>query len=142
MYLSLLLALLIVPSNNVSAIHIRFIAIAIGSRRPHMSLEIFGAAFDTAIEHAKELYPRVFQNYSVTRHFVPGSFLCHAAADEAVTSLATLFTDQQYSSQNSTLERHHEKEFRIIVSPGTGPLTKIYKIHTSQGELVKSDPVF
>ena len=104
--------------SNVTAVQIRFIAIAIGNRRHQMSYEIAGAAFDTAIEHSKELYPKVFQNFSLTRYFVPGSFSCVGAAAEAITSLGTLYTDKQYFSAKPNAGDHDEKEFRIIISPG------------------------
>jgi hypothetical protein len=35
-----------------------------------------GSANDVAVEKPMKMYPEVFQNFSMTRHFVPGNFIC------------------------------------------------------------------
>ncbi|GAV00401.1 hypothetical protein RvY_11253 [Ramazzottius varieornatus] len=99
-----------------SAVHIRLIMMVIGGAgvgRVHMDYQIAGSAYDTAIEHSMKLYPRVCQNLSLTRHFVPGLLSCPDAAAEAATSLASLYADKQFSSSMSA-----QREFQVMFARG------------------------
>ena len=108
MVLSVISALLAAEYPVNDGAQIRFIAFAIGNRNPGFGYEVFGSAFDVALEDARKLYPRVYQNLSMTRYFIPGSFTCEDVVDHTTVGLSTLYRHPDNPTHSL------DKEFRII----------------------------
>jgi hypothetical protein len=79
--------LLLVFLTGTLGLHIRFIATIIGSRSHMNGSERMGSAYDVAVQKSIKKYPEVFQNFSMTRYFVPGNFTCAEAEAEITVGL-------------------------------------------------------
>jgi hypothetical protein len=62
--------------STLSGLQIQFIVMIVGSQSQIAGYERMGSAYDVAVEKSMKMYPEVFQNFSMTRHFVPGNFIC------------------------------------------------------------------
>ncbi|OQV19855.1 hypothetical protein BV898_06125 [Hypsibius exemplaris] len=77
-----------------------------------------GSAYDVAFLDARRLYPEVFRSFSITRHFVPGTFTCADATGETTVALSELFSSRNAGLQRNSSGFDVDEEFRIVLSPG------------------------
>ena len=94
------------------AMNIRFIAMYAGGGSTNLGFQMYGSAYDVAIAESRRLYPRVFQNFSSTKYFMPGDFTCEDEAAITTVGLGELFGDA------GTHAAKVENEFRVILNPG------------------------
>ena len=74
----------------MSVVNVSIIILAIGNGNIKLGYEIQGPAYDVAFANARHLYPKVFQNLEITKHYVPGQFTCEGAAGKSVGVLLLL----------------------------------------------------
>ncbi|OQV20783.1 hypothetical protein BV898_05360 [Hypsibius exemplaris] len=77
-----------------------------------------GSAYDVAFVDARRMYPDLFRSFSITRHFVPGTFTCADATGETTVALSELFSSRNGELQRNSSGLDVDEEFRVIFSPG------------------------
>jgi hypothetical protein len=102
--------------TSISGLHIRFICPIVGSQSHIVGYERMEAAYDVAVQQSMQIYPALFHNFSMTRHFVPGNFTCAESDAKITEELGKLMAEQIGNSKLTS--RNPESEFRVILSPG------------------------
>ncbi|GAU92248.1 hypothetical protein RvY_04352 [Ramazzottius varieornatus] len=102
---------------KVQGVQIMFVAMAAGGRNVQVGYEVIGSAYDVAMDRARRLYPRVYQDVFLTRYFIPGRYSCEEAVGITTAGLGLLFR-RENGDQVSERRKQEASYFRIILTPG------------------------